>query len=441
MSAPASNPSDLSSTSNAALEERNICTVADEVWDLLVAASSVEKPLSIKPFYNEGVKQEEQLLKFPKEMSRDEFLSVFPKTKWTANVKFSSFNINKLSEDCPVRLAHLVVVVAWKVKVFGEDAYGKVSSRCKLGAGVVNELLVRNCVFFPMGSGKNRTPVRVHQLNDETFKTNVLDLLKFISDTNIQRHYVGDGDGDVSLAGVGLPAGALTSGAQPGSEILFKRALHEVKGLVDSQLYLKNPRSADVLAQRQQQNLLDSINKVVNGQRINTVGDNEGGNNGSGSDNVIDVEVSGITTRRASPTSNITEASANRRQSPAVTMAEATLLSQQAALKEAENYDKLISLQKEELDLKKLEMEMRKEAEKIERDYRLEEMRLMQQERNSNSVALQKLVDKMCPEEDPIDKFTARKRKLDEARIVLGEELYNAKIKQLTEQFKNSSAF
>jgi hypothetical protein len=68
-----------------------------------------------------------------------------------------------------------------------------------------------------------------------------------VSNTNLQRYYVGDGEGNMSLAGLGVPAVALTltSGVQPVAEDLFKRALHEVKGLVDSQLYLKKQKSEE----------------------------------------------------------------------------------------------------------------------------------------------------------------------------------------------------
>ncbi len=61
------------------------------------------------------------------------------------------------------------------------------------------------------------------------------------SDTNHQCHYVGDGDGD---------------GALPGAEMLFKQGLHSVKGLFDSQVYLKNPKSAEADASREQPEII-----------------------------------------------------------------------------------------------------------------------------------------------------------------------------------------
>jgi hypothetical protein len=50
---------------------------------------------------------------------------------------------------------------------------------------------------------------------------------------------VRDGNGEPHLAGLGIPPIALTAGTLPSSEILFKKSLHEVKGLLESQAYLK----------------------------------------------------------------------------------------------------------------------------------------------------------------------------------------------------------
>jgi len=72
-------------------------------------------------------------------------------------------------------------------------------------------------------------------LNEETFKSCVIDMLKVSNDTNLQRTYVGDGEGTLELAGLGIPPIALTDGSMPSSEILFKRCLHKVKALFESQ--------------------------------------------------------------------------------------------------------------------------------------------------------------------------------------------------------------
>jgi hypothetical protein len=49
----------------------------------------------------------------------------------------------------------------------------------------------------------------------------------------LQQHYVGDGHGDPTVAGLGIPPGALTNGSVPSTDILFKQSLHEVKGLLE----------------------------------------------------------------------------------------------------------------------------------------------------------------------------------------------------------------
>lgn len=157
---------------------------------------------------------------------------------------------------------------AFKLKIFGDDAFGKVSTRCKVGASVINNLLEKNTVFFPSGSVRARLPFRARPLNEETFKSVVVELLKCSNDTNVQRHYVGDGEGNVELAGFSIPPAALTDGTKPGAEALFKLSLHEVKGLFESQLYLKNPNATDLATARLQAAVLDAIGCVANGQPV-----------------------------------------------------------------------------------------------------------------------------------------------------------------------------
>jgi hypothetical protein len=41
---------------------------------------------------------------------------------------------------------------------------------------------------------------------------------------------------------------------------------------------------------------------------------------------------------------------------------------------------------------------------------------------------LQKMIDKLCPDADPTEKFTAWKSKLDECHDTLGEDLYQLKL-------------
>ena len=130
----------------------------------------------------------------------------------------------------------------------------------------MNHILEKNFIFFPAGAVRSRYPVCVRPLNEEIFKFVVMDLLKCTNDTNVQRSYVGDGKGDIHLAGLGIPPIALTDGSSLGSEILFKRCLHEVKALFDSQAYLKNPSSLETVAAHQEATLLDGITLVANGQ-------------------------------------------------------------------------------------------------------------------------------------------------------------------------------
>jgi hypothetical protein len=157
-----------------------------------------------------------------------------------------------------------MMFTAYKRKVFGEDAFGNIASRCKAALSII--YWNRTVFFYPTTSGCQRIPARLRSLSDEIFKAAIFDLVKFMVDTNLQHHYVGDGDVISAVSGFGLPTGALTSGASPCAEALFKRALHEVKGLVDSKMYLKNPNSAEAIAERQQSTLLNSMNRVVNGE-------------------------------------------------------------------------------------------------------------------------------------------------------------------------------
>lgn len=69
-----------------------------------------------------------------------------------------------------------------------------------------------------------------------------------------------------------------------------------------------------------------------------------------------------------------------------------------------------------------------------------EEAALSKEERRSTTHLLQKMIERLCPEEDPTDRFAARKRKLDEMRGIIGEELYTIKVEQLQDEFKRAAA-
>jgi hypothetical protein len=76
-----------------------------------------------------------------------------------------------------------------------------------------------------------------------------------------------------------------------------------------------------------------------------------------------------------------------------------------------------------------------KEA-KLARDERIQAIQMSYEERSATTKLLQKMVERLCPEEDPADRFVARKHKLDELRESLGEDLYVLKLEQLKEEFK-----
>jgi hypothetical protein len=110
----------------------------------------------------------------------------------------------------------------------------------------------------------------------------------------------------------------------------------------------------------------------------------------------------------SAPNPAVGESSSNKkkRTSPTVEIAEASLLSQQAALKEASNFEALFAFQHEELSLCK------------------DERNLGFEERKTQTLMMQKMVERMCPELGPTEKFASKKCKLDELCDVLGEELY-----------------
>ena len=114
-------------------------------------------------------------------------------------------------------------------------------------------------------------------------------------------------------------------------------------------------------------------------------------------------------------------------------MAEASLLSQKAALLEQDNFKTMLTLQKEE-------SQSQAQESTLERDQHLKELQLNHEERKSTTMLLQKMVERLCPEEDPTERFGTRKQKLDELRAVLGEELYATKLNQLKEEFVKRAA-
>jgi hypothetical protein len=123
------------------------------------------------------------------------------------------------------------------------------------------------------------------------------------------------------------------------------------------------------------------------------------------------------------------EKNRKKRVSPASAMAEAILMSTRAALREADNFEAIIDLQREEIEL-------RRESDK----QKLMEQQLIHEEQKCTTMALQRIVDKLCPELDPTEKFATRKRKLDDLRDVLGDDLYELKLQQLRNEFLQAAA-
>jgi hypothetical protein len=48
--------------------------------------------------------------------------------------------------------------------------------------------------------------------------------------------------------------------------------------------------------------------------------------------------------------------------------------------------------------------------------------------------------ERLGPEEDPTERFAARKQKVDELQVLLGEELYATKLNQLKDELMNTEA-
>jgi hypothetical protein len=87
---------------------------------------------------------------------------------------------------------------------------------------------------------------------------------------------------------------------------------------------------------------------------------------------------------------------------------------------EAKNAAELIAFQHEDLQMQAKEL-------KANRKERITEAKASRLERKTTAKVLQEIVEKLCPDEDPTDKYTARIRRLEEARAALGEELYHMK--------------
>ncbi len=115
-------------------------------------------------------------------------------------------------------------------------------------------------------------------------------------------------------------------------------------------------------------------------------------------------------------------------------MADAAVMPQEASLLEAKIFQAIVDLQREE-------MKLRETAQRDELEMQRADAALQHDEWKQTSVmVLQKIIDKLCPELDPTERYVERKRKLDEMSGALGEELYEARLSQLQDEFLKSSA-
>jgi hypothetical protein len=89
----------------------------------------------------------------------------------------------------------------------------------------------------------------------------------------------------LELAGLGIAPIALTDGSNPSAEMLFKRCLHEVKALFESQGYLKNPQAPESIASRQQTMILDGIARIANSKSTSATATNSSIESGSDTSN------------------------------------------------------------------------------------------------------------------------------------------------------------
>jgi hypothetical protein len=81
-----------------------------------------------------------------------------------------------------------------------------------------------------------------------------------------------------------------------------------------------------------------------------------------------------------------------RKKSPVVAIAKASFLSKQAAMKEATNFESLIVLQREDLSLRKDDT-----------NEQMKERQLISDEKESNTLVLQKNINLLCPDDDPME--------------------------------------
>ncbi len=88
-------------------------------------------------------------------------------------------------------------------------------------------------------------------------------------------------------------------------------------------------------------------------------------------------------------------------------MAEASMVSQEIALLEAKTFEAIIQIQQDDFfvckeDTKQLWEEQIEDRKQLREDW-IKDMKLMAEEWKQINVVLQKVVEKLCPKEDPAD--------------------------------------
>ncbi len=120
-----------------------------------------------------------------------------------------------------------------------------------------------------------------------------------------------------------------------------------MKGLLESKSYLSNHNSANATAACAQAAILDGINDILSGGLSAAA---------ASAASTAEVFLESTNNNRMSPLSvpnSSSVADESKRKSPATLMAEASLLSQEAAVRDADNLSRMINLQEEELKLRK----------------------------------------------------------------------------------------
>eukprot|EP00590_Aulacoseira_subarctica_P004524 CAMPEP_0172416786 /NCGR_PEP_ID=MMETSP1064-20121228/3280_1 /TAXON_ID=202472 /ORGANISM="Aulacoseira subarctica , Strain CCAP 1002/5" /LENGTH=432 /DNA_ID=CAMNT_0013154681 /DNA_START=47 /DNA_END=1342 /DNA_ORIENTATION=+ len=246
----------------------------------LEEASFIGAPSKVNPQFNEFIWVRNQIaiannkpvygawdmIGRPSTMSTESYLSIPQTSIFQDKIKNSdsAFNLNL---NAPVRLDHLVAHIVASIKVYGEGD-GSFTKRYETAAEIFNELLISQHFMVGIKSASfvlTKPGVRVKPIAMKGLKDWVE---KLLSDNNsedcfVDRAYQGDGEGDSDAAGIGVSTHTLSDGSQATADALFKKNLHEIKGLRDQGTYLKASNSEGAVEARQRTMHLDNINAAV----------------------------------------------------------------------------------------------------------------------------------------------------------------------------------